>query len=48
VRTRLRVYDQDTAPVLQWYKQDGTKVAVIDAVGGVEEVSARVLKALGL
>jgi adenylate kinase len=48
VRTRLRVHDQDTAPVLQWYKQDGTKVAVIDAVGGVEEVSARVLKALGL
>ena len=48
VRTRLRVYDQDTAPVLAWYKQDGTKVAVIDAMGSVDEVSARVLKALGL
>jgi adenylate kinase len=48
VRTRLRVYDQDTAPVLEWYKQDGTKVAVIDAMGSVDDVSARVLKSLGI
>jgi len=48
VRTRLLVYDQDTAPVLEWYKADGTKVAVIDARGAVDDVSGRVLKVLAL
>ena len=48
VRTRLLVYDQDTAPVLEWYKADGTKVAVIDATGAVDDVSGRVLKVLAL
>ena len=46
VRTRLRVYDEQTAPVMQWYQQDGTKVAVVNAVGSVEDVTARALKAL--
>lgn len=47
VRNRLKVYEQQTAPVLQWYRQDGANVAVIDAVGGVDEVTARIMKALG-
>jgi len=47
IRTRLRVYDEETAPVLDWYKGNGDKVAVIDAVGSVEDVTARALRALG-
>src|SRR5512143_1015144 len=47
IRTRLRVYDEETAPVLDWYKRNGDKVAVIDAVGSVEAVTARALRALG-
>ena len=46
VGTRLRVYDEQTAPVLDWYKRDGTKVAVVDGVGLVEDVTARALRAL--
>ena len=37
IRTRLRVYDEQTAPVLDWYQRAGDKVAIVDAVGGVEE-----------
>ena len=48
VRNRLAVYQRDTAPVLDWYKKDGTKVAAVDAVGTVDEVRARALRALGL
>jgi adenylate kinase len=47
VRTRLRVYDEETAPVLQWYQRAGTRVAVVDAVGTVDEVTQRALRALG-
>jgi adenylate kinase len=47
IRTRLRVYDEETAPVLEWYMRNGDKVAVIDAVGSVEAVTARALRALG-
>lgn len=47
IRTRLRVYDEETAPVLEWYMRNGDKVAVIDAVGSVEAVTARALQALG-
>jgi adenylate kinase len=47
IRTRLRVYDDETAPVLDWYKGNGDKVAIIDAVGSVEDVTARALRALG-
>jgi adenylate kinase len=46
IRNRLDVYRRQTAPVLQWYRSHGTKVATIDAVGSVEEVTARALAAL--
>lgn len=46
IRTRLRVYDAETAPVLQWYKRNGDKVVVIDAVGAVADVTSRALEAL--
>ncbi|CAN5187946.1 adenylate kinase [soil metagenome] len=46
IRNRLAVYQKQTAPVLQWYRQHGTKVAVIDAVGSVQDVTGRALGAL--
>ena len=46
IRNRLEVYDRQTAPVLAWYREHGTKVATIDAVGDVAEVTARALGAL--
>jgi adenylate kinase len=47
IRNRLSVYDQQTAPVFNWYKQDGTTVATVNATGAVDDVSRRALKALG-
>lgn len=48
IRTRLRVYDEETAPVLDWYRRNGDRVAVVDAVGLVEDVTSRALDALGV
>jgi adenylate kinase len=46
IRNRLTVYEKQTAPVLDWYRKNGTKVAVIDAVGPVQDVTARALGVL--
>jgi adenylate kinase len=47
VRNRLRVYREQTAPVIDWYRSHGVRFVCIDAVGPVEEVTSRVLDALG-
>jgi len=47
VRTRLRVYDEQTAPVLDWYMQRGDTVAIVNAVGSVDDVTRRAMTALG-
>jgi len=46
IRNRLDVYAKQTAPVLKWYHDHGTKVATINAVGSVQDVTARALGAL--
>jgi adenylate kinase len=46
IRNRLAVYEKQTAPVLKWYREHDTKVAVINAVGSVQDVTARALGAL--
>jgi len=46
VRNRLAVYQRQTAPVLEWYRQDGTPIATVDAVGSVEDVTHRALESL--
>jgi adenylate kinase len=46
IRKRLEVFEQQTAPVFDWYTRSGTRVVVIDAAGPVDEVTARALKAL--
>jgi adenylate kinase len=46
VETRLKAYRAQTAPVVSWYEQHGglTRIA---AVGTVDEVAARAMRALG-
>jgi adenylate kinase len=46
VRTRFRVYHDETAPIADYYLEKGLLVKV-DGSGEVEEVTARILKALG-
>ena len=46
IRKRLQVYRNQTAPVIDWYRNDGARVVTIDAVGSVDEVEARALEAL--
>ena len=48
IRHRLAVFARETAPVLDWYRGDGARVAHIDADAPVETVTARALAALGL
>lgn len=47
VRNRLRVYREQTAPVLDWYVAAGARIERIDAVGSFEDVTKRALKAVG-
>ena len=46
IRTRLRVYDDETAPVLDWYRGNGDKLVIVNAVGAVNDITARALSAL--
>lgn len=47
VQNRLDVYTAQTAPVFEWYKKSGAKIAEVNAIGSVDEVTQRALKALG-
>jgi adenylate kinase len=47
IRTRLDVYDKQTAPVLDWYRSRGL-LAEVDGLGGRDEVQGRILKGLGV
>lgn len=47
IRTRLRVYDEQTAPVLDWYNKNAGKVVVVNAVGPVDDITDRAMRALG-
>ena len=46
VRNRLDVYDRQTAPVVAWYHAQNGAVRNIDAMGSVDDVFARVARAL--
>ena len=48
VKTRLDAYRKSTEPVLAWYTGHGTRVATINAVGPVDEITERARLALGL
>ena len=42
VRTRLKIYDDSTAPVVEYYRQHG-QLKVVDGVGSLDEVFTRIL-----
>ena len=46
VRKRLTVYDEQTAPVIEFYREQG-QLTVVDGVGGLDEVFNRILAAIG-
>jgi adenylate kinase len=46
VRRRLQVYRDQTAPVIDWYRRNGTPLVSVDAVGTPATVTERVLCAL--
>jgi adenylate kinase len=45
VRKRLQVYDTQTAPVIDYYRQHG-QLTVINGVGSLDDVFARIVEAL--
>ena len=47
IRTRLKAYREQTAPVLDWYVAQGAHVVHLDAVGSVDDVLQRALVAVG-
>ena len=46
VRHRLDVYDRQTAPVIAFYREHD-QLTVVDGVGSLDEVFARIVKAIG-
>lgn len=46
IRNRMRAYREQTAPVIDWYKSNGTRFVTIDAVGDQQAVTQRVLREL--
>jgi adenylate kinase len=46
VRNRLVVYKAQTAPVIDWYATHGANVVRVNAVGTLDQVRDRILKAL--
>ena len=45
VRNRLKVYNDATAPVVDFYRNSG-RLACVDGVGGMDEVFSRILSTL--
>ncbi|MDR6842865.1 adenylate kinase [Pseudoxanthomonas sacheonensis] len=45
VRTRLKVYDNQTAPVIDYYRQHG-QLTVVNGVGSLDDVFSRLIEAL--
>jgi adenylate kinase len=48
VRRRLVVYEQQTAPVIEWYRQHGSAIHSVNAIGDVHDITERSLAALGM
>lgn len=45
VRHRLNVYDEKTAPVIEFYRQQG-QLTVVDGVGALDAVFTRIIEAI--
>ena len=46
IKSRLQVYHSQTAPLIEYYQKEGL-LNKIDGLGGIEEVFARIVDALG-
>ncbi len=46
IRNRLRVHEKQTAPLVDYYREQGI-LAEVDAVGSVDEIAHRIEEALG-
>jgi adenylate kinase len=46
VRKRLRVYHEQTEPVINWYEDQGMPIRRVDAIGPLDDVTARAVSAL--
>lgn len=46
IRKRIRIYEEETAPVKRYY-QDKGKYTGIDGLGSIEDITARLAKAIG-
>ena len=46
IRTRMKVYHEQTAPLVSYYRERGI-LAEVDGLGSVEEVAKRIEEALG-
>jgi adenylate kinase len=47
IRNRLRVYRDQTQPVIDWVKEKKLNLVEIDATGDLDDITARAMKALG-
>jgi adenylate kinase len=52
VRTRMKAYREQTAPVVEWYRKrsdgaNGTRLVTVNAAGPVDEITERVMRGLG-
>ena len=45
VRHRLKVYDEKTAPVIDYYRQHG-KLVTVNGMGSLDEVFTRIVEAI--
>ncbi len=45
VRTRLQIYNDQTAPVIDYYRQHG-QLTLVDGVGSLDEVFTRIIEAI--
>ena len=48
IHNRMAVYEAQTAPVVSWYRTHGANIAEIDALGELDDVTVRALKAVGI
>ena len=46
IRNRLKVYEAQTAPVIEWAKEKKMNLHKIDATGTLEEITGRAMKAI--
>jgi adenylate kinase len=46
IRNRLKVYEAQTAPVVQWAKEKKMNLHKIDATGSLDEITERAMKAI--